>query len=239
MSAFIRLHRGQYVDCYVPSAVGIAPSAAPTDRVWALVTDINPSKVIYITQNVQAFDPITGQLLFNSNGTPKWETTTVTNSDGTTTTQNVTQQVEQTVYLQSAPNYFVPGDFTGVSYTIVGSLAHAQMVQIQSLSAQMAAAMALGFASTATGPSTQFNFADADQSNINQQLNIQNAGIATWPINWPTKAGPYVSLTQTQFMQFVKDAAAFKWGLENKAQGLIQQVQASTTAQEVSAVVWS
>lgn len=239
MSAFIRFHRGQYVDCYVPSAVGIAPSAAPTDVVWSLPNDINPSKTIQVTQNVQATDPLTGALLTNADGTPKWKTIAVTSPSGQAITQIVTQQVEQTVYLQLAPNYFVPGDFTGVSYTIVGSLAHAQMVQIQSLSAQMAAAMALGFASTATGSSIQFNFADADQSNINQQLNIQNAGIATWPINWPTQAGPYVSLTQAQFMQFVKDAAAFKWGLENKAQGLIQQVQASTTAQEVSAVVWS
>lgn len=239
MSAFIRLHRGQYVDCYVPSSVGIAPTGAPTDVIWAFPSDVNPSKEITITQNVQASDPVSGALLFNPDGSPKWETTTVTSPGGQEITQIVTRQVQQTVYLQSAPNNFTEADFAGMTYVVVGSLADAQQNQIAALTASMQGALTSGFASTASGTSLTYNFAAPDQANMAQQLTYANAGLATWPINWPTQSGALVSLTEAQFTQLIKDAGANKWALENQLNGLIGQVQAATTPQEVARVVWS
>lgn len=101
----LRFHKGQFVDAVIPSAVGIQPSAAPGDVIWNLPSDINPSKTIEETQNVQAIDPETGQLLFNEDGSPQFET----------------ESVQVTYTLMQNPNIFTPDDIKAVaiSYEVV------------------------------------------------------------------------------------------------------------------------
>jgi hypothetical protein len=79
-----------------------------------LPTDVTVSKTIEVSENVQATDPLTGQLLFNADGTPKWETTAVKMPDGTTQEQIVTQQVPVTYSLMQNPSIFTPADIQAV-----------------------------------------------------------------------------------------------------------------------------
>lgn len=117
----IRFHKGQFVDAVIPSAVETQPSTAPGDIIWILPSDVNPSKTIEETQNVQATDPITGQLFFNTDGTPQWEIETVTNQDGSTTEVIQTHQVSVTYSLLQNPNIFTQDDIKAVaiSYQVV------------------------------------------------------------------------------------------------------------------------
>lgn len=118
---YIRFHKGQFVDAVTPGPVGVQPVGSPGDIVWSLPSDINPSKTIEENQNVQATDPITGQLLFNEDGTPQWETETVANLDGTSLEVIVTQQVSVTYTLIQNPNIFTQDDIKAVaiSYEVV------------------------------------------------------------------------------------------------------------------------
>jgi hypothetical protein len=118
----IRFHKGFYCDAVIPTAnEGVGLQAAPFDVVWQLPADINPSKTVQELENVQATDPLTGALLFNADGTPQWETQTVTNPDGTTSEQIVTQTVNKTYALLENPNIFTPADIQAValSYKVV------------------------------------------------------------------------------------------------------------------------
>lgn len=96
---FIRFNKGKFVDAVVPSAVGIQPSAAPGDVIWSIPSDINPSKTIEENQNIQAADPETGKLLFNEDGTPQFET----------------QTVSVTYTLMQNPNIFTQDDIKAVA----------------------------------------------------------------------------------------------------------------------------
>lgn len=119
----IRFHKGQYADAVVPTATqGATTNRAPGDILWELPADINPSKTINVTQNVQDTDPMTGVLLFNSDGTPKWKTTTTTDPvTKQTVTTIVTQQVPTTFTLMENPGIFTPADMAAVaiSYQVV------------------------------------------------------------------------------------------------------------------------
>jgi len=117
---FIRFHKGQFVDAVVPSAVGIQPFAAPGDIIWSIPSDINPVKTIEEIQNVQATD-LMGQLLFNKDGTPKWETETIENEDGSITEVVKTQSVPITYTLMQNPTVFTQDDIKAVaiSYQVV------------------------------------------------------------------------------------------------------------------------
>ncbi len=113
----IRFHKGQFVDAVIPTALqGPAINRAPGDIVWQLPADINPSKTIQVTENVQAVDPLTGQPLFDSNGLPIWETTIVTDPvTGEQVQQIVTQQVPQTYSLMENPSIFTQADIAAVA----------------------------------------------------------------------------------------------------------------------------
>lgn len=111
---FIRFNKFGYCDAVIPSTVGVQPPAAPRDVIWSLPSDINPSKTIEETHNVQATDPVTGQLLFNEDGTPQWEMETVKNPDGTTSEVIVTQQVPVTYTLMQNPTIFTQDDIQSI-----------------------------------------------------------------------------------------------------------------------------
>lgn len=245
---FIRLHKGIFVDAVIPSAVGTQPSASPGDVVWHLSGDINPSKVIQVTENMQAVDPLTGQPLFNADGSPQWQTTTVTNPDGTTSTVIVTQQVPQTVYLFSGPKVdstqFMPADIqaaltaANLTYTAAGSLQEAQTMKVASLRASFAAQLAQGFTSSADGTSRTYGFAPSDEVNYDEQTNLMNAGKATWPTEWADIHGSPVALTQAQYTQLITDAGAFKWQWEGHLRAQAGLVMTATSETAVNAINW-
>lgn len=101
----IRFNRFGFVDAVIPTDVGITPLSAPGDIIWNLPSNINPSKTIEETQNIQATDPNTGQLLFNEDGTPQFEA----------------QTVSVTYTLMQNPNIFTPDDIetVAISYEVV------------------------------------------------------------------------------------------------------------------------
>jgi hypothetical protein len=237
---FIRLHKGQHVDAIIPGAVGVQPSAPPGDIVLSFEQDINPSKTIQVTQNVQDTDPISGQLLFDDNGQPVWKTIEVTNPDGSTTEQVVTQQVPQTITLLSNPNEFTLADLdaTEVSYVVVGSLDESKTQKTLELRASYVSTLNGGFKSSADGTEKTYGFAQSDIDNLNEESSTVNAGIETFPIEWADKDGNPVSLTQTQWTQLETDAKTFKWAQVNHLRQQLAAVETATTTDSVNAIAW-
>lgn len=115
----IRFSKGQTADAVIPTAHESAgANKAPGDTAWKLPADINPSKIVQETENVQATDPLTGAPLFDENGMPIWETTAITDPvTGEETTQTVTQQVPKTYTLMQRPGIFTPADIAEVAIT--------------------------------------------------------------------------------------------------------------------------
>lgn len=112
----------------------------------------------------------------------------------------------------------------------------AKIAQLQDFYNQTLAA---GFPSTANGTSIIYGFAPDDQTNLSQELNIVNAGLATFPIPWGAKDGiTVVNLDEVRFKQLCKDANDFKWSQVGKLRELIGQVQAATTVDAVNVIAW-
>lgn len=252
MTMYVRFHRGQYVDAVVPSAVGIHPPAAPGDEVWSVSTDINPSKTIEVDEPVQAVDPTTGQPLFNADGTPVYETQTVTNPDGTTSEVVVTTPVSRTVYLWQG-QYVDPTQFTmddiesyctanGLTFVEVGSIEEARSQKEQELRSAYQETLAAGFTSSADGTQRVYGFDNSpehtDQQEFEQATLAYSTGNLQFPVEWRTKNGDLVELSETQFKQLIADATSFKQSQLANFRNKIAQVQAATTIDQVNAVTW-
>ncbi len=139
------------------------------------------------------------------------------------------------------PNYYFvqSGSLVAVTNLAQLQLQDAQTTKIASLQVSFQQTLNAGFPSLASGTSITYGFSDLDQTNLSQELNILNAGIAPLPIQWGAKDGvTIVSLTDVQFKQLCKDANDFKWSLITKLRTLIGDVQASTTVDAVNAIVW-
>lgn len=249
MSAYIRLHRGQYVDCYVPAAVGVEPSGAPSDVVLSLSGDINPSKVIQVTQNVQASDPVTGQLLFNPDGTPKWEIKTVTNPDGSTSTVIVTAQVPKTVYLQSSPTNFTMDDIksacaaSNVTCLQFGSFEQVQQAQVATLENAMNTTLGGGFTAKtlvggATTPHTYPTDANA-QANFNGLVNAFSVNPNKTSAIILTLDAGWISHTKAEFYGVYSDGDAWKEAQYTQLTSLVAKVESATTVADVQAITWT
>lgn len=117
---YIRFDKGRFVNAVIPSVLEAPPSATPGDIIWNLPNDINPTKTIEEIQNIQATDPISGQLLFNTDGSPIWETESVNNDDGLSLEVVKTKVVPVTYKLMENPTIFTPDDIKEVtSYEVV------------------------------------------------------------------------------------------------------------------------
>lgn len=139
------------------------------------------------------------------------------------------------------PNYYLvqSGSIVAVTNLAQLQLQDAQLAKMRELQIAYSYALKAGFPSLASGTSQNYGFDDTDQTNISQQLNIVNAALATYPIQWGTKGGTAVaSLTEAQFKQLCKDSSDFKWSLIGKLRTLIGQVQVATTVTAVNAIVW-
>ncbi|MHB1651680.1 MAG: DUF4376 domain-containing protein [Desulfitobacteriaceae bacterium] len=150
-------------------------------------------------------------------------------------TLNATQQA---IFNNPALYLYQNGQFVNNPNAGQIQLRNAQAVKIASLQTLFQQTLNTGFSSSANGTPISYGFTDADQTNLSQELNIVNAGLAALPIQWGAKDGvTIVSLTDAQFKQLCKDANDFKWSLVTKLRTLIGQVQAATTVTAVNAIV--
>jgi hypothetical protein len=118
-------------------------------------------------------------------------------------------------------------------------LANAQQAKSTQLQMSLLATLAGGFNSSATGTSYLYGFADMDQTNLGQELNMVNAGLAVEPIAWAVRSGQVIDHTIAQFKQMCADGNRFKWNNVNQLRTLIGQVESATTVDAVNAIVWS
>lgn len=257
---YVRLHKGTTVDAVVPSAVGVAPSPAPNDIILAFTSDVNPSKTIQVTENVQATDPVTGALLYNSDGTPQWETTNTLDAQGNpipvidpTTGKPevdangnpvyeqtiVTKQVPKTVTLMSDPTQFSEADFSGLQYVVVGSLDDIKQQRISYVNEQFAMTMAAGFTSSADGTSRTY---PGDVGTLDELLQLRSvlnandfpsAGVDVLDI-----AGNHITMNQTEATTLLSDAQAFVLTNRSKRLTLTKTIQSAATEPDVMAVTW-
>jgi hypothetical protein len=108
---YIRFAKGQYVDAVIPTAVEEwEPNAGPDDVIWLIPADINPSKSVPETRNVQARDEVTGQPIFGENGAPVWATVVTEGTDGAKVETVVTEEVMVTYKLRQKPSLFTQDD---------------------------------------------------------------------------------------------------------------------------------
>jgi hypothetical protein len=108
---YIRFAKGRYVDAIIPSGLEWALNKAPGDIVYEIPEDINPTKTVNETRNVQATDELTGQPIFDDQGAPVWARETATDSiTGEEVETIVTEDVEVTYKMLQNPNIFTPDD---------------------------------------------------------------------------------------------------------------------------------
>lgn len=235
---FIRIDKNGFVDAVVQTG-GIQPSCPPNDTVIEIQYNINPPKTIQVTQNVQTTDE-NGNLLFDENGQPIWETETIENPDGTTTETIVTQTVNETYYLMDNPTIFTKSDIDAVcTYDIVGSLSHAQTLKKVDLHNSYVASLNSPFTSSADNTSRQYGYSDTDQKNMNKLAETIDMGIATFPVPYGDVDGNLVMLDQAGFKQLVTDANTHNWNTINQYRQLVGNVMTATTIDEVNAITWS
>lgn len=245
---YIRFHKGQFVDAVIPSAIGTQPSISPGDVLWSISGDINPTKTITVTQNVQAVDTTTGQPLVNEDESPQWQTQTVTNPDGTTSEQIVTQQVPEVVYLWKGllvdSTQFTQNDITqavtaaGLTSVVVGSIDEAKASKLAELQQAYEDALNGGFKSSADGTGRTYGFTSNDRSNLEEATDAVLTGAQSFPVPYADIDGNSVPMNQTEWAQFQKDAASFKLEVLTKLRQLKAQALAATTEEAISAVVW-
>ena len=198
----------------------------------------------------------TGAIGANSSTHSPTISVTTTNPDGTTTTTNefdpnlipagcvvlgpfeTLDATQQAVFDNPALYLYQGGKFVDNPNAGQILLQSAKEAKISKINQDYYKTLNTGFSSLANGTSIVYGFTDADQTNIAQELNIVNAGIATFPIYWGAKDGTVVSLDEVQFKQLCKDANGFKWAQVGKLRTLIPQVQAATTIDAVKAIVW-
>lgn len=199
---------------------------------------------------------INGAIGANSSTHSPTITVTTTNPDGTVTTSTkpdpnlipagcamigpfeTLDATQQAVFDAPALYLYQGGKFVDNPNAGKIQLANAKQAKITEINQACAKTINAGFTSSANGTSLIYGFTDADQTNIAQELNIVNAGIATFPIYWGAKDGTVVSLDEIQFKQLCKDANGFKWSQVGKLRTLIPQVETATTIDAVKAIVW-
>lgn len=231
----IRFHKGQYVDAVVPGSVGVLPAAAPGDVVWQLTADINPSKTVEETENVQEVDPETGQPLFNEDGTPVWQTELIENPDGSTSEVIVTQLVSRTVYLLSGPQYFTPADIeAAASYTVIGSLDEAKANKLS----ELASARDNFITSDFTSGTRTYGYNEVDQKNYRGLALDVLLDPTVTTVTFKTKLDGVMGHTKEEFVQVCKDAKIHEESAWVKWFSLEAEVNAATTLEEVEAIAW-
>ena len=188
-------------------------------------------------------------------------TTSTTASDGTVTTStefdpnlipagcailgpydtgNPMPTMYQDAYVNPQAYLYQNGAFVSNPNYATVQLAEAKTAKIASLQQSFAQVFLNGFLSSATGTQGTFGCAPADMTNMGDELNSVNAGIAVYPIAWLAFDGvTTVSFTTAaEFKQLAQDAYNFKWTQINNLRTKIAAVQAATTVDAVIAVTW-
>jgi|GEM_PF-2182506 len=108
-----------------------------------------------------------------------------------------------------------------------------KLKQIQDLYNQ---ALVSGFTSSTTGTSYIFGYGQSDQMKFMKLMLSVNGGLTTFPVPIPAKDGTVVIHTQEQYNQLLLNINSFDWNMQNKLHDFINQVNASTTIDEVNAL---
>ncbi len=119
------------------------------------------------------------------------------------------------------------------------SLEQAQAEKLQELWVACNQVIEAGFTSNANGDAVLYGFDQQDQGNLTGKGVMIANGLATEPIYWKGKGETdMLALTIAEFKQLLEDGETHKMGYIQAYMIKKAQVQASTTKEEVKAIVW-